>query len=86
MPNPNKKKHDMRNHLKEGDLLYGYCNGFFGHDDYWDKTVEAVGPDWVVARQIHSNEPIIMVLDDGWGYSDQFPSIVAEWLSPVKGL
>lgn len=37
--------------LEVGDVLYGYCEGAFGRDSYGDKTVEAVGPDWVVARE-----------------------------------
>ena len=37
--------------LKVGDVLYGYCNGYFGRDSYLDKRVEAVGPDWIVARE-----------------------------------
>lgn len=35
--------------LRVGDPLYGYCGGYFG-DSYWDKRVEAIGADWVVAR------------------------------------
>ena len=34
-----------------GDKLYGYCGGFFGRDSYGEKTVEAVGRDWVVVRE-----------------------------------
>lgn len=33
-----------------GDRLIGYCGGWFGRDDYEDKLIEAVGADWVVAR------------------------------------
>jgi len=36
--------------LRVGDMLYGFCGGAFGRDDYDDKQVEAVGTDWVVAR------------------------------------
>lgn len=36
--------------LRVGDVLYGYCGGAFGRDDYDDKRVEAIGADWVVAR------------------------------------
>lgn len=36
--------------LRIGDMLYGFCNGFFGRDSYGDKRVEAIGSDWVVAR------------------------------------
>lgn len=36
--------------LKVRDVLYGFCNGRFGRDSYSDKTVEAIGTDWVVVR------------------------------------
>lgn len=36
--------------IRVGTKLYGFCGGFFGRDDYWDKRVEAIGADWVVVR------------------------------------
>lgn len=36
--------------LSVGQMLYGFCGGDFGRDSYSDKRVEAVGADWVVAR------------------------------------
>lgn len=36
--------------LRVGHRLYGFCGGAFGRDSYEDSTVEAVGADWVVAR------------------------------------
>jgi hypothetical protein len=36
--------------LRVGDILYGFCGGYFGRDSYKDKRVEAIGADWVVAR------------------------------------
>ncbi len=41
--------------LRVGDLLHGYCGGNFG-DSYADKRVEAIGANWVVAREIESGE------------------------------
>lgn len=38
--------------VRVGTVVYGYCNGFFGRDSYNDKRVEAVGADWVVARDL----------------------------------
>lgn len=37
--------------LQVGDVLYGYCEGFFG-DNYVDKTVEMISErrDWAVVR------------------------------------
>lgn len=37
--------------LQVGDTLYGFCGGHFGRDSYGEKYVEAIGPDWVVARE-----------------------------------
>jgi hypothetical protein len=36
--------------VRIGTLLYGYCGGRFGRDSYDRKRVEALGVDWVVAR------------------------------------
>ena len=36
--------------LRVGDVLFGFCGGFFGRDSYQDKRIEAIGADWVVAR------------------------------------
>ena len=36
--------------LQIGQLLYGYCGGAFGRDSYFNKRIEAMGIDWVVAR------------------------------------
>lgn len=41
--------------LRVGDRLeesegYAFCGGYFGRDSYEAKRVEAVGADWVVAR------------------------------------
>ncbi len=33
-----------------GTILRGFCNGYFGRASYSDKRVEAVGADWIVAR------------------------------------
>lgn len=41
--------------LAVGTLLRGYCYGQFG-DTYESKRVEAVGVDWVVAREPSSGE------------------------------
>jgi hypothetical protein len=35
---------------KIGEVFEGYCNGFFGSDNYGKKMVEGVGTDWIVAR------------------------------------
>ncbi|MFG1794208.1 hypothetical protein [Nocardia sp. NPDC049149] len=37
--------------IRIGTLLRGFCHGAFGRDSYDDKRVEAIGADWVVARE-----------------------------------
>ncbi|MFI8671965.1 hypothetical protein ACIGIJ_19100 [Bacillus paranthracis] len=31
-----------------GIKIYGFCNGYFGRDDYDDKVIIASGNDWIV--------------------------------------
>lgn len=53
-----------------GSRIYGFAGGYFGRDSYDDKTVEAVGADWVVAREldgdkfmpVFASSPLIHVL------------------------
>ncbi|MCX4778136.1 hypothetical protein [Streptomyces sp. NBC_01264] len=45
--------------LAIGDVIHGFAYGAFGRDHYDCVRIEAVGPDWIVARD-HShpwNEP-----------------------------
>lgn len=62
----------MENYI--GKILPGYCNGYFGRT-YTSKVIEAVGNDWVVAR------------DDNGVYLAEFrdrehlESQLKEWLS-----
>jgi hypothetical protein len=36
--------------VRLGTMLYGYCGGYFGRDEYGPNRVEVVGADYVVAR------------------------------------
>lgn len=45
--------------VKVGDILYGFCNGYFGIESYENKIVEAVGSDWIVAREVYSAKVVI---------------------------
>lgn len=42
----------MQQQLQIGQVLYGYCNGYFGRDSYNNKRVEAIGYDWIVVREL----------------------------------
>lgn len=39
-----------RRPLAPGDTVHGFAYGAFGRDHYHCVRIEAVGPDWVVAR------------------------------------
>ncbi|WP_329390288.1 hypothetical protein [Streptomyces sp. NBC_01716] len=36
--------------LAVGDVIHGFAQGAFGRDHYHCVRIEAVGPDWIVAR------------------------------------
>lgn len=40
----------MKRPLQVGDVIHGFAHGAFGRDHYTCCTIEAVGPDWIVAR------------------------------------
>lgn len=46
--------------LAVGDVIHGFASGAFGRDHYDCVRIEAVGPDWIVAR-----EPRSVLGDDG---------------------
>lgn len=44
--------------LLVGHVIAPMAHGEFGRDDYHPKRVEAVGADWVVARDLETGEPM----------------------------
>lgn len=38
-----------------GTRIYGYCNGYFGRDDYDDKIIIAEGRKWIVCVNAYTN-------------------------------
>ena len=36
--------------LSIGDVIHGFAQGAFGRDHYHCVRIEAIGPDWIVAR------------------------------------
>lgn len=42
----------MKNPFAIGHAIHGFAGGYFGRDSYHCRTVEAVGPDWVVTRNL----------------------------------
>jgi hypothetical protein len=43
--------------LAVGDVIHGFAYGTFGRDHFHCVKVEAVGPDWIVARHPDSEIP-----------------------------
>lgn len=58
-----------------GEVLRGYCNGYFGRDSYEDKQVEAVGYDWVVARGVDSRIPLLATFSS----DDEMQALLNQW-------
>lgn len=58
--------------FKPGDVIYGYCNGFFGRDDYEEKVCVFVMPKYAVFQY-----------EDGGGtvlnYDERFANSVSDW-------
>lgn len=57
--------------LRVGQMLYGYCGGFFGRDSYDTKRIEAVGTDWVVAREVDSGQVVFAQARKGLKIDDE---------------
>lgn len=41
--------------LRVGQVFRGFCRGLFGRDSYGEKRIEAIGYDWLVAREEDGN-------------------------------
>ena len=50
--------------IRVGTILHGYCGGAFGRESYSDKRVEAIGADWVVAREEDTGNPVFAEFTD----------------------
>jgi hypothetical protein len=55
----------------------GFCNGFFGRDSYAEKVIEAIGSDWVVARQ-DDGLPVFAYFEPGW-QQEEMENLLKEW-------
>jgi hypothetical protein len=72
------KEIESYSEIKPGVVLHGFCNGFFGRDSYGDKVIEAIGPDWVVAREEHEEEPLFASFH-GWANMHEY---LIDWTKP----
>lgn len=56
---------NMMKIFKTGDEIGGYCNGYFGRDDYANKTCVMVTPKYAVFEIWESGEGTILNYTDG---------------------
>jgi len=54
-------KNNMMHHFKIGDFVYGYCNGYFGRDDYDSKICVYVTPFCAVFEYIDREKGAIVL-------------------------
>jgi hypothetical protein len=64
--------------LRIGSLLHGYCDGLFGRDidPNGALRVEAVGADWIVAREVMSGNPLFIAFRS----AEVLENYVAKWI------
>lgn len=43
---------DMNDLFNVGDIIYGFCNGYFGRDDYNTKRVVLINKDYVLFEYV----------------------------------
>jgi hypothetical protein len=61
-----------------GIKIYGFCEGFFGRDDYDTKTIIASGDNWIVCKAEGSKYPRFASFEEGWQY-DQMEQLIQKW-------
>jgi hypothetical protein len=54
---------NMLHLFKPGDVIYGYCNGRFGGDDYKTKTCVAVRPQYAVFEYEDGSAAVLNLRD-----------------------
>ncbi len=69
----------MYKFFREGDVLYGYCNGFFGRDSYAPKICVMVRAKYAVFEYDGGNGTVLNI-------SDSLSSEgVSKWKLPESG-
>ena len=62
-----------------GTILHGFCGGWFGRESYGCKRVEALGADWIVAREVKGGQ-VVFASDE----KDKKVLLwLEEWTAPV---
>jgi hypothetical protein len=50
--------------FETGDRIYGYCNGYFGRDDYANKICVMVRPKYAVFEHVDLGTATVLDYDD----------------------
>lgn len=64
-----------------GDTIYGYCNGYFGRDDYEDKVCVLVNPRYAVFEYESGTATVV-------NFTERFKEVYLEdafkWKTEIK--
>jgi len=58
-------------------IIHGFCNGFFGRDDYNCKYISEIGPNWIIAKDLTTGIPSVAHFRDGW--QSNMYELIKEW-------
>jgi hypothetical protein len=51
---------NMHNFFQVGDIIYGYCNGYFGRDDYATKICAKVTTGYVLFEYVEDHSATVL--------------------------
>jgi hypothetical protein len=67
--------------LRVGDVLFGDCSGHFG-ESYCDKRIEALGRDWIVAREQDTGKLVFADMSRYIGQGGVDAPFTEDWKRP----
>ncbi len=63
-----------------GRFIYGYCNGYFGRDDYYDKIIIAEGDKWIVAKRTDPDYPFFDTVEAvNFRNAEEKQELIEDW-------
>ncbi len=62
-----------------GRIIYGFCNGYFGREDYRDKRIEAEGIDWIVCRVLNSDNESDEATFASFSSEEEKEKLIKKW-------
>jgi len=68
--------------FKPGDRLFGFCNGYFGRDDYANKICVAVRPQYALFEYVDGGEAVILNASECRALDRK---IIEEWMEDEYG-